>query len=89
MLAGAEATNGGPAHQGRSMIQDTISIRLNGDERQVRPGLSVAALLEELGLDRRMVVVEHNRRILERSKLEQVEIQGGDIVELVHFVGGG
>jgi thiamine biosynthesis protein ThiS len=71
------------------MSQDTISIRLNGDERRVPSGLNMAALLEELGLDRRMVVVEHNREIVERSKLEQVEVRGGDVVELVHFVGGG
>lgn len=68
---------------------ETIAITLNGDTRHVHAGLSLAALLDELGLDRRLVVVEHNREILDRSRLDEVEVRSGDVVELVHFVGGG
>ncbi|MGH7477523.1 MAG: sulfur carrier protein ThiS [Longimicrobiales bacterium] len=67
----------------------TVAIQLNGEARRVRAGLDLARLLEELGLDRRLVVVEHNREIMDRARLEGVEVREGDSIELVHFVGGG
>ena len=68
---------------------DTIRISVNGDAREVEPGRTIAQLLADLGLHPRMVVVEHNREILDRSKYEVVEVRAGDVFELVHFVGGG
>ena len=71
------------------MATQTIDIVLNGESRQVQAGLDVAGLLERLGLDRRLVVVEHNREILPREKLSDVKVRSGDVLEVVHFVGGG
>jgi thiamine biosynthesis protein ThiS len=66
-----------------------VTIRVNGDEREVPAGLSVAALLEHLGLHPRMVVVERNAVILRRDALDASPVEPGDSYELVHFVGGG
>jgi thiamine biosynthesis protein ThiS len=66
-----------------------MRITVNGDDREVPDGLSLAGLLQELGLDPRMVVVEHNRAIVRRPRLAEVLLGEGDSVELVHFVGGG
>ena len=66
-----------------------VSIRVNGDEREVPAGLSVAGLLENLGLHPRMVVVERNGDILRRDTLDALPVEPGDSYELVHFVGGG
>ena len=66
-----------------------IVIRVNGDARGVPAGLSVAALLEHLGLHPRMVVVERNGDILRRDTLAECSVAPGDAFELVHFVGGG
>lgn len=68
---------------------EQIRIRLNGEERSVPTGLDVADLLERVGVDRREVVVERNREILRRDELEDVSVEEGDTLELVHFVGGG
>jgi sulfur carrier protein len=46
-------------------------------------------LLESLDLDPRLVVVEHNRRIVRRPELRGTPVEDGDAVEIVHFVGGG
>ena len=46
-------------------------------------------MLAELGLHPRLVVVERNREILDRERYGAVEVQAGDALELVHFVGGG
>jgi sulfur carrier protein len=66
-----------------------ITVTVNGDERQVEPGTTLLGLLERLGLHPRLVVVEHNREILDAGRLDSTEIRAGDNVELVHFVGGG
>lgn len=71
------------------MSTETITVTINGAERSVAPGLRVAALLESLGLRPQLVVVEHNREILARTALAEVEVREGDSLEIVHFVGGG
>jgi len=66
-----------------------MKIRLNGKDREIRGGHTVRSLLRELELEPAMIVVEHNRDILERDRYEDVAVREGDTIELVHFVGGG
>lgn len=66
-----------------------MKINLNGAPQEIESGSSLDDLLRFLELDPRMVVVEHNRNIVRRQHLGEQELQDGDQVELVHFVGGG
>ena len=66
-----------------------VTVMVNGEERAVAQGLSVAGLLAELGVEPRVVVVEHNRRILARDRLDATPVGERDVLEVVHFVGGG
>lgn len=67
-----------------------ISIRVNGEDRRVHSGLTLAALTSEvLGLDPAKVAVERNLEVVPRSTLGDVLIEDGDELEIVHFVGGG
>ncbi len=66
-----------------------ISIRLNGELREVPPGLDLSALLEWLKLPADRVAVERNREIVPRGQWGSTIIQTGDNLEVVHFVGGG
>lgn len=66
-----------------------ITVRVNGDERAIPAGLSVAGLLAHLGLEPRMIVVERNGDILRREAYAGAPVHAGDQLELVHFVGGG
>ena len=70
------------------MTQDGVGVVLNGEPRTVPPG-SVAGLLDTLGLNPAVVVVELNREILRRQDLDDTPVRDGDKIELVHFVGGG
>ncbi len=65
------------------------TISLNGDPRDVPQPCTLAGLLTHLDLDPRTVVVEHNRTIIRRDALDTVSVREGDVVEIVHFVGGG
>lgn len=67
-----------------------LQLRVNGETREVPTGWTVQTLLDDLRLDPRLVVVELNREILrDRSALPEVRLHDGDVLELVHFVGGG
>ena len=67
----------------------TLVIRVNGEPRHVSGGISVAAMLGELGIDPRKVAVERNLEIIPRSILDEMPVADGDAFEIVHFVGGG
>ena len=66
-----------------------LAVVVNGETRRVPGPATLLGLLEHLGLDPRTVVVEHNREIVRRPRLGETAVAEGDVVELVHFVGGG
>ena len=66
-----------------------MTVTINGEARNVAPGTTVSALLETLGLHPQLIVVEHNREILDRGSFDATQVREGDNFELVHFVGGG
>lgn len=70
-------------------IDPTINLRVNGEHRRVRDGLTLADLARELGLAPEKVAVERNLEVVPRSTLAQVTLVDGDDIEIVTFVGGG
>ena len=66
-----------------------MTIILNGDRVEVGGPLTVSALLVQLGVDARRVAVEHNLNVIKRPNYDTTQIQDGDQVEIVNFVGGG
>ncbi|MCB2107737.1 MAG: sulfur carrier protein ThiS, partial [Rhodobacteraceae bacterium] len=66
-----------------------ISVILNGEARQLSPGTTVHAMLEQLGLDTRKVAVERNLEIVPKSAFAATALADGDKIEVVHFIGGG
>lgn len=66
-----------------------IEVVVNGERRAVPADATLLDLLGVLGLDPRIVVVEHNRAIVRRPELAQRRLSPDDAIELVHFVGGG
>ncbi len=70
-------------------IDGTVSITVNGEHKRVTAGLTIAQLAEELGLVPAKLAVERNLEVVPRSTLDQVIVEDGDELEIVHFVGGG
>ena len=66
-----------------------IEVQVNGKLVDLGSGTTVSGFLEQKGLHQNMVVVEHNGHILKKGQFDDVEINGGDVLEVVHFVGGG
>lgn len=67
----------------------TLTISLNGEQRQLEAGATVAALLEQLGYTGKRVAVERNGDIVPKSQHGAVALEEGDKLEVVVAVGGG
>lgn len=66
-----------------------MRVLLNGETRDFRDGVTIHDLVVELGLTQRRIAVEVNRDILPRERYAQHRLSDGDVVEIVHFIGGG
>jgi thiamine biosynthesis protein ThiS len=66
-----------------------ISILVNGAERVIREGETLAELIAELNLDPERLAVELDRRIVKRAEWGATVLVRGAQIEIVQFVGGG
>jgi sulfur carrier protein len=66
-----------------------MRVHVNGEEREVQDGLTLAALLDFLKIERARVAVEVNTEIVRRALHAQTVLKSGDQIEIVTFVGGG
>ena len=66
-----------------------ITIILNGDNKQLDSGTSIAQLLETLDLSEKRLAVEINQQIIARSDFSNFTLSDQDKVEIVQAIGGG
>lgn len=66
----------------------TRNLTVNGETRR-SAAPTIAELVRELGLAPEKVAVERNGVIVPRSTLAEAALAEGDVLEIVHFVGGG
>ncbi len=66
-----------------------MNIQLNGEPRQLPQSLTVQQLLDLEQLTQRRVAVEVNGEIVTRSLHGSHVLADGDVVEIVHALGGG
>jgi len=63
-------------------------VTINGEQTDLDDVKTVAGLIELLDIEGR-IAVEVNREIVPRSQFKQFTINDGDIIEIVHAIGGG
>jgi sulfur carrier protein len=66
-----------------------MKIVLNGSDRDVESGSTLADLVAAAGLAERRVAIELNREIVPRSDYATRVLDIGDRIEGVHAIGGG
>jgi sulfur carrier protein len=66
-----------------------MRLTVNGAAMEVPDTITVRQLIERLGLDKGPVAVEKNREVVPRAEHDATPLGEGDVVEIVHFVGGG
>jgi thiamine biosynthesis protein ThiS len=66
-----------------------MKIKINGNLVEIEDNISILNLLGNLKLNSTKVVIELNREIIEPKDYPSIIVKDGDILEIVHFVGGG
>lgn len=66
-----------------------MQVTVNGKVQDVGTGVSLLGFLDESGLSAKTVVVERNGEIIPGDEFEKVELEEGDVLEVLRFVGGG
>lgn len=64
-------------------------LQLNGEQREIPDGLSLAGLVEWLELPADRVAIERNLEVVKRVNWTETRLESGDRLEIVRMVGGG
>ncbi|MGB0678936.1 MAG: sulfur carrier protein ThiS [Polyangiales bacterium] len=66
-----------------------MQVTVNGEEHHLSPDMTIATLLTALGLSETPVAVERNQAVVPKTQHASTRLHEGDVLEVVHFVGGG
>ncbi len=66
-----------------------VTIVLNGENKEIESEVTLDRLLDLFSLPKQRVAVELNKAVVRKHDWETVEVNEGDIIEVIHFVGGG
>ena len=66
-----------------------ITVSVNGEKRAVPNGVDLQEFLQTLKLKEKSIVVELNHQVIDRKLYSSTRISENDVLEIVHFVGGG
>jgi sulfur carrier protein len=72
-----------------SNLSSSITVQVNGEPQTCSGSTLLPTLLEQLGLNPRLIAVEYNGEILHRQFWADTKMQEGDRLEIVTIVGGG
>jgi thiamine biosynthesis protein ThiS len=70
-------------------MSQEIQIQVNGSKKTIHSGLSLVDLIGILKLESGQIAIEVNRVIVKKENWNELILQENDLVEIVHFVGGG
>ena len=68
---------------------NVAKIQLNGDPYEINDGTNLNELLNKLKIQKNKVAIEVNGEIIEKNKYPNLNLNKGDKVEIVQFIGGG
>lgn len=66
-----------------------MTIFINGEARELEGVSTLAGLLDALDLPKQRVAIELNKHVVRKQDWDSTEVSDNDMVEVVHFVGGG
>lgn len=66
-----------------------MQVHVNGEAREIEVGATISVLLLSMEIDGGQVAVEVNAQVVRRANHATAQLQPGDQIEIVTFVGGG
>jgi thiamine biosynthesis protein ThiS len=70
-------------------VKNKIKIQLNGKKIQINNNESLKKLVKRHNLPLNKVAIELNKKIIDKNKINIIKLNNNDIIEVVHFIGGG
>ena len=66
-----------------------IKIKVNGKLRLIKKDSSALNIIKNLKIPLKKVAIELNQEIVDKKKLNKINLKNNDKIEIVHFIGGG
>tara|TARA_B100001057_G_scaffold436649_1_gene467861 strand:- start:783 stop:1001 length:219 start_codon:yes stop_codon:yes gene_type:complete len=66
-----------------------IKIKVNGKIISIIDKITLEKLINNLKIPLRKVAIELNREIVDKKSIKKFKLKNNDVVEIVHFIGGG
>ncbi len=66
-----------------------IKIKVNGKITTIVDKITLAELIKDLKVPLRKVAIELNKEIIDKKKIRKIKLKNNDVMEIVHFIGGG
>lgn len=66
-----------------------MHVQVNGETRDVPNEISLSELLDHLAMPSRLLAIELNKEVVRRKDWPETRVRDKDVVEIIHFVGGG
>ena len=66
-----------------------IKIKINGKLSIIDDNFSLSTLFKQLKVPLKKVAIELNQEIIDKKKLNKINLKKNDKIEIVHFIGGG
>ena len=66
-----------------------IKIKVNGKIKTIIDKITLYKLINELKIPIKKVAIELNKEIVSKNEIRKIKLKENDIIEIVHFIGGG
>ena len=66
-----------------------MKIRVNGKVKSISNNYSMLDLVKILKIPLKKVAIELNQEIIDKKKINKINLKKNDKIEIVHFIGGG
>ena len=66
-----------------------IKIKINGKIKTIIDELTLYELINDLKIPITKVAIELNKEIINKKEIKKIKLENNDIIEIVHFIGGG
>ncbi len=66
-----------------------VTIVLNGEQKKIEAEVTLDRLLDLFSLPRQRVAIELNKQVVRREQWKTTKLKDSDLIEVIHFVGGG
>ena len=66
-----------------------IKIKVNGKIKTIIDQYTLRDLIKDLKIPLNKVAIELNKEIIDKNKIRKLKLKNNDVIEIVHFIGGG